>query len=72
MERELVKLAVVLDTQGRRREWVATRLGVSQSTVSLWCSGKRAIPPARVRELADLLGVHEEDIVEDSAKVRVA
>jgi DNA-binding transcriptional regulator YdaS (Cro superfamily) len=70
--RELGKLALVVRSQGRRKDWIATRIGVSQATVTRWCNGERGIPPARVRELADLLGVHEEDIVEESVQQQKA
>lgn len=62
------KFGRLLKSQGRRRDWVAQNLGVTYSAVYRWCSGERVIPPARVRELADLLGVHEEDIVEESTQ----
>ena len=68
MSKASCKLQLVLEEQGRRKDWVAHRLGVSQGTVTRWCSGERVIPHARVRELADLLGVHEEDIVEESVQ----
>ena len=66
------KLGCLLREQGRRLDWVAGRLGVTYSAVYRWCSGQRVIPPARVRELADLLGVHEEDIVEETAQQQKA
>lgn len=62
------KFARLLKSQGRQRIWVSQELKVDHGTVSRWCSGERVIPPARVRELADLLGVHEEDIVEESVQ----
>lgn len=60
------RFGLLIEAQGRRKDWIASNLGVSQGTVSRWCSGERVIPPARVRELADLLGVHEEDIAEST------
>ena len=62
------KLDRLRRSQGRTRVWLAERLHVTHSAVYRWCSGERVIPPARVRELADLLGVHEEDIVEESVQ----
>lgn len=60
-------LARILDEQGRRRMWVARKLGVDPTTVTLWCQGKREIPPARVVELAELLGVSPAEIRERKA-----
>ncbi len=56
-------LAAVLDEQGRRLSWLADRLEVDSSTVSRWRSGDRAIPPARIVQLARVLGVAPEDLV---------
>lgn len=51
---------------------LAARLGISQGHVSRMCSGERPIAPSHVPEIADELGAHEEDILEDSARqVRV-
>lgn len=68
----LVKFGLLIEAQGRRKDWVASRIGVSQATVTRWCSGERVIPPARVKELADLLGVHEDDILEESVQQQKA
>lgn len=57
-------LAVVLEEQGRRLSWLADRLGVDSSTVSRWRSGDRAIPRGRIPELARVLGVPPEDLVD--------
>lgn len=53
-------LARAVDEQGRRQAWIAERMGVSESTVSLWLAGKRELPEARRLEMAALLGVAEE------------
>jgi len=66
------KLDRIRHSQGRSRVWMAERLGVTHSAVYRWCSGERVIPPGRVKELADLLGVHEEDILEDSLRQQKA
>ncbi|MFA5569690.1 MAG: helix-turn-helix transcriptional regulator [Trueperaceae bacterium] len=57
-------LGSVVRSQGRRLDWIALSLDppVSQSTVTRWCSGERAIPPLRVKQLAELLGVSEREI----------
>ena len=55
-------LAVVLDEQGRRLAWVASRLEVDASTVSRWCSGDRPLPARRRVQLATILGVGADDL----------
>lgn len=65
---DTTKLDQVLASQGRKREWVAQKLGVTYSAVYRWCNGERIIPPARVTELAALLGVHEDEILEPTAQ----
>ena len=52
-----VNLAMVIEEQGRKASWIAMKLGVSGSTITLWAQGKREIPPKRVKQLAELLGV---------------
>lgn len=72
METSRTKLERLIDEQSRKPAKLAQRLGVSRGTFSRWCSGERVIPPARVKELADLLGVHEDDILEDSVRQQKA
>jgi len=59
------KLSRLMDEQGRRGDWVATKLGVSQATVSLWRNGKQPIPWYWVRPLAEVLGVDEDALLAD-------
>lgn len=62
MERPRTKLASVLNEQGRRQDWVATELGVSQALVTRWLNGERRISYERLSKLAKLLNVREEEI----------
>lgn len=62
MERPRTKLATVLHEQGRRQEWVAERMGVSQALVTRWINGERRISYDNLTRLADLLGVEESAI----------
>ena len=55
-------LAGIIEEQGRKPSWIARKLGVSPSTVTLWHQGKREIPAARVKQLAELLGVSQEAV----------
>lgn len=60
-------LARVLDAQGRRLIWVASRIGVDASTVSRWRSGERSIPARRAAELAAVLGVAIDELTDRPA-----
>ena len=55
-------LGEVITEQGRRTGWIATSLKVDRTTVHRWITGERPIPPGRVTELAELLGVTEDEI----------
>ena len=66
------KLDKLRHSQGRSRVWMAEQLHVTHSAVYRWCSGERVIPPARAKELADLLGVNEDDILEDTVRQQKA
>lgn len=55
----------VLDAQGRRPTWVADRLGIHHASVGRWANGERTIPPARIPQLASLLGVEASEIAEE-------
>lgn len=59
------RLDWVICDQGRSRLWVSEELEVDRSTVYRWCSGERGLPPARVRQLASLLGLDEADLIGD-------
>lgn len=50
-------LREVLLDQGRRQNWLASKLGFSPSTVSQWCCHGRGIPPEHAQRIADLLNI---------------
>lgn len=63
----MTRLAEVLDEQGRRRDWLADRTGVSPATVTLVAQGKRT-PSAEFRaKAAEALGVSERDLFPELA-----
>lgn len=41
----------------KTQDMVAEALGVTRVTVSLWERGKRDIPPARAKQLSELLSI---------------
>lgn len=57
-------LRELIDQQGRKAVWIAARLAppVDPSTITRWASGERVIPDERVSQLAELLGVSEDEI----------
>lgn len=63
------RLARTLAAQGRRASWVASALGVHRNTISRWVNGRDPIPPARVLQLAALLGVPTSAIGDPSKAV---
>ena len=46
-----------------RQNWLASRLGVSESLVSKWLSGSLGLPMRRVRPLAVELGVSVDKVL---------
>lgn len=49
----------ILDERGIRRDWFASRIGVSRSFISMVESGQRRLAPARRRLAAEVLSVPE-------------
>lgn len=64
----MTKLAQVMETQGRRWDWLAQELGVSQTLVSMWKRGTQPIAAHHIPVIAQKLGVHEEDILDDTPR----
>ena len=58
----LTRLAEVLEEQGRRREWLATRTGVSPALVTYICQGKRNPSPIFRAKAAEALGISEAEL----------
>ncbi len=50
-------LKQVIDETGRKKGWVAEKMGVSNSLVSLWISGNRRVLQKYRKRLAEVLGV---------------
>ena len=51
------KIKIVLLEQGRRQDWLANQVGVSQSTVTRWLKGDLAIRQMHALKIAQTLGV---------------
>lgn len=50
-------LGDVMDEQGRKRRWLADRIGVSESYLSMVISGGRTVDRALGERIGSLLGV---------------
>lgn len=54
------------ETAGLSQEELARRVGVSVFTVSRWELGKHSPPVDRLYDLADALGCHVHDLIEEN------
>lgn len=60
-------LAVVIDAQGRRRDWLAGQLGVSASLMTLVIQGKRTVSAEHARATAKALDAPLDDLFQPIA-----
>ena len=58
-------LGRIIKEKGLRKDWVAKRMDVSSSLVTLWIKGDRRITPPYREKLARLLGVPADMIWSD-------
>lgn len=47
----------LLDGLGKSRKWLAERLGLNESSVDKYCTGRARITASRLHEIATALGV---------------
>lgn len=59
------RIGEIIEGQGRRRTWVAEKIGVSSASISNWEKGEAMIPYDKARLLAKVLGVKMEDLYEE-------
>jgi len=50
-------LKELLISKGLKQKWLANKMGVSEVTVSSWCSGKSEPNKERIQKLSELLEV---------------
>ena len=55
----------IMDDQGRQSQWLARRMGVSDSLVRYWRTGARRITEQHIARVADALGVSVEELSGD-------
>ena len=61
----LNRIRVVLADKHITKHWLATQLGVTDITVSRWCTNKNQPPIYRLVEIAELLDVDIKELIED-------
>lgn len=59
----MTKLKKLIKEKGTKQEWLAAQLGVTQTTVSHWCTGKRKPRYPMVLAIARILNVEPEEIL---------
>ncbi len=50
-------LKELLQAKGLKQKWLANKMGVSEVTVSSWCSGKSEPKKEHIQKLSELLEV---------------
>lgn len=56
-------LKELLKTKGIKQVWIASKLGVSEVTVSNWCAGKSIPKKIHLQRLSEILDVPVKTIV---------
>lgn len=56
-------LKELLHSKGIKQKWLANKIGVSEVTVSNWCSSKSAPKKEHLRKLSEVLDVPSDSII---------
>jgi transcriptional regulator with XRE-family HTH domain len=56
-------LKQLLNSKGLKQKWLANKIGVSEVTVSSWCSGKSVPHKAHLQKISELLEVPLKTII---------
>jgi transcriptional regulator with XRE-family HTH domain len=56
-------LKELLKSKGLKQNWLANKIGVSEVTVSNWCSGKSVPTKAHLQKISEILEVPVKTIV---------
>lgn len=59
------RITQLIESQGRKRTWVAQQISASSASISNWEKGEVMIPYDKARALAKVLGVKMEDLYEE-------
>ncbi|ANU28289.1 helix-turn-helix domain-containing protein [Planococcus versutus] len=61
------KVKIWLQENGKSHQWLAEELNISKALVGHMLSGNRTIQPKRIPELAKVLGMSVNELMEDSS-----
>jgi transcriptional regulator with XRE-family HTH domain len=56
-------LKELLKSKGLKQNWLATKIGVSEVTVSNWCAGKSVPKKKHLQKISDILEVPVKTII---------
>ncbi len=56
-------LKELLKSKGLKQKWLASKMGVSEVTVSNWCAGKSVPKKAHLQKLSELLEIPIKSII---------
>ncbi|MBP7510233.1 MAG: helix-turn-helix transcriptional regulator [Prolixibacteraceae bacterium] len=56
-------LKELLKSKGLKQKWLANKIGVSEVTVSNWCSGKSVPQKAHLQKISEILEVPVKSII---------
>ena len=56
-------LKELLKSKGLKQKWLANKIGVSEVTVSNWCSGKSVPQKAHLQKISEILEVPVKAII---------
>ena len=56
-------LKELLKSNGIKQNWLATKMGVSEVTVSSWCAGKSVPKKEHLKRLSELMDVNKNTLI---------
>ena len=61
-----LRLEAILRKQGRKKNWLAKKLGVSTQAIKTWCGKKHCPDTETLSKIAELLGIEKSELFERS------
>ena len=62
------KIKEVIWDSGYRKNYIAEKIGVQSSSISMWITEERRIPKARIRQLCKIVGCKVKDLFPEGVK----
>ncbi len=66
--KEINRIKVILESQGRSQSWLAKQLGCTKTTVNFWCNNRNQPYLADILRIAEVLEVAPADLIIDGSK----